>query len=105
MSTFQKQANKLACRWISKKAGWWNFDPNEGPGITAWKGHPAGDGGTYLNGDQPADVMDQAFHDIEDAYTGEYGIGRLPTSIEMQAVFDFCFGGWKKRMEEKNETV
>jgi len=105
MNTFQKQANKLASRWISKKAGWWNFDPNIHPGLSLSGGEPASDGETYLNGDQPADVMDQALHDIEDAYTGEYGIGRPPKPVEMQAVFDFCFGGWKKRMEEKNETV
>ena len=99
MNTNQKQASQLASRWIRKTAGWWNFDPNDGPGITSWKGKP-GYTGEYLNGDQPADIMDQALHDIEDAYTGAYGIGRLPKPLEVQAVFDFCFGGWKRRMEE-----
>ena len=104
MNTFQKQSNKLASRWISKKAGWWNFDPNIGPGITSWKGE-SGYTGKFLNGDQPADIMDKAFHDIEDAYTGKYGIGSFPKPLELQAVFDFCFGGWSKTRMEENETV
>lgn len=98
-TTQQIQANQLAARWIRKTAGWWAFDPNIGPGITSWKTKP-GYTGEYHNGDQPADIMDAAFKDIEAAYIETWG--EPPKPIEMQAVFDFCFGGWaKQRMESE----
>ena len=101
MSTvYQKQANHLALRWVRKTAGWWAFDPNIGPGITSWKDKP-GYTGDYFNGDGPADIMDQALKDIESDYINSPSIGRSPKPLEMQAVFDFCFDGWKSRTEDE----
>jgi len=108
MSIIQKnQINKLTTRWIRKTAGWWAFDPNIGPGITACPSEY--DGGlmnvfpgdqNFHNGDQPADIMDEAFKDIEAAYIATWG--EPPKPVELQAVFDFCFGGWsKRRMEDE----
>jgi len=89
---------------LRKVAGWWKIKDVES-GQIDWnqpdkKGLinaiPGQDESKKLyNGDGPADVMGGAFKEIEKQYKEAWG--REPTSEEVQAVFNFCFNGWKRR--------
>ena len=45
----------------------------------------------HYSGDEPADIMDQALEDIVKLYEKTWG--RRPYPEELQAAWDFCYGG------------
>ena len=98
-----------------KTAGWWQANPQTGqitpPPVD--KGglqnailgcDPADDGHTYV-GDWPADILDDALSAIDLAYRKEWG--RPASPVELQAVWNFCFGPFKDAQDwpQINEWV
>lgn len=95
-------ARRVAIRHaVRKVAGWWAITPGN-PGINP---PPVDKGGLVnaipgtdpetarYNGDGPADIMGAAFEDVNGEYLREWG--RPATPEEMEAVFDFVFGGFE----------
>lgn len=97
---------RVAARHLVRKvAGWWAITKGN-PGINPppvdkgglMNAIPGTDPGTALyNGDGPADIMGAAFEDVNRAYLEAWGRPASPT--EMQAVFEFVFGGFQSRPE------
>lgn len=89
---------------IQKVAGWWAIDPVGGTGqVAPWSGQnglaneitgPGPDEDKRYNGDGPADIMDAAMADIDMAYRQSWGRPAYPE--ELQAVWDFCFGPYRR---------
>jgi 2'-5' RNA ligase len=103
---FRPSSKRVAASWMrSKVAGWWAISPGN-PGINPppvdkgglMNALPGTDpGGARYNGDGPADTMGNTFANINDQYMEAWG--RPATQEEMQAVFDFVFGGFKGHPE------
>lgn len=90
---------------IKKQAGWWAIN-QQGQMI-----RPSVDKGSLLNaipnvdekekhylGDGPADIMDEALRNIDAEYRIAWG--RSPTFEELEALFNFCTGPFKKDPEK-----
>jgi len=97
---------KVAASWLrGKVAGWWAISPGN-PGINP----PPVDKGGLLNalpgtdpdsarynGDGPADIMGNALAAVNQEYIDAWK--RPATPEEMQAVFDFVYGGFERAPE------
>jgi hypothetical protein len=91
-------------KMLRKIAGWWKIkdvesgqidwdQPDKESGlINAIPGQDAPK--EMYNGDGPADIMDVAIRQIADEYEETWN--RKPYPEEIEAVFNFCFNGWKR---------
>lgn len=93
---------------LYKIAGWWKIDSVE-KGQIDWdqpdkngliNAIPGQDTTKKLyNGDGPADIMGNAIDSITSEYHEAWG--RNPEPEELQAVFNFCFNGWKRQRDNE----
>lgn len=72
----------------------WNFDSG-GPNINATIDNITNE---LVNGDGPADIMGDAIEKVIKEYEKEWK--RKPKVRELQAVFNFCLGGVRIKLEE-----